>query len=140
MSIRVPAVGAVIRDDEGRLLLIQRGRPPAKGLWSLPGGRLEGDESDVEGLTREVAEETGLRVSVGRLAGVVERDGPGEVIYEIRDYVCTPVGGRLEAGDDADDVGWFTDDQVRTIKTAPGLVEALVEWGLLPPSPPSSRR
>ena len=73
----IPCVGAVIRDDEGRLLLIKRGHEPGAGLWSLPGGRIEPGETDTEALVREMREETGLTVKVGRRLGSVRRPGLG---------------------------------------------------------------
>ncbi len=83
-------VGAIIRDTEGRLLLIQRGHPPSEGLWSLPGGRVEEDETDADALRREIREETGLEIQVGALAGTA-------VIgyYEIFDYYAHVTGGDL---------------------------------------------
>src|SRR5712691_10819704 len=68
---RIPCVGAVIKDDAGRLLLIKRGHEPGKGLWSVPGGRVEAGETDQEALVREVREETGLVVTAGPLIGSV---------------------------------------------------------------------
>ena len=65
-------VGAIVHDRVGRLLLIQRGREPGRGLWSLPGGRVEPGESEHEAIEREMAEETGLRVRVVRLVGRVQ--------------------------------------------------------------------
>ena len=72
---RIPCVGAVVKDETGRLLLIKRGHEPGVGLWSIPGGRIEPGESDVAALVREVREETGLDVVAGRLLGVVQRPG-----------------------------------------------------------------
>jgi len=138
-SRRVPCVGAIIRDRSGggngggRLLLVRRANPPAQGTWSLPGGRVEPGELDSDALRREVAEETGLAVDPGRLVGTVERAGPVGVTYVIRDHACTVIGGRLRAGDDASDVGWFATDQLAELPTAPGLVEALTAWGVLAP-------
>jgi 8-oxo-dGTP diphosphatase len=134
----IPCVGAVVKDADGRLLLIKRGQEPAKGRWSVPGGRVEAGESDVEATAREVLEETGLRVRVGRLAGTVERDAPGGGVYLINDYVCevyVESGDGIDAvraGDDAADAGWFTLDEVRALDTSPGLLEALTSWGVLP--------
>ena len=129
----VRCVGAVVRDRSGRLLLVLRGHAPAAGTWSLPGGRVEPGESDVQALRREVAEETGLEVEVGSHVGTVERDGSAGVRYEIYDYACTVTGGTLAAGDDAADVRWAADAEVRRLPCSPGLVEDLTDWGVLGP-------
>ncbi|MDP9849095.1 NUDIX hydrolase [Streptosporangium lutulentum] len=135
--MRVNCVGAVVVDDSGRILLVRRGRPPGEGLWSVPGGRVEPGESDVEAVTREVLEETGLTVVPGRLAGTVDRPGPGGVVYEIRDYLAAlPAGpdgsgGTLSAGDDAADARWFTYDELVRLPLTAGLLDALLEWAVI---------
>lgn len=132
MTVRIPCVGAVVRDAAGRLLLVRRARPPAQGSWSLPGGRVEPGETVEAAVVREVLEETGLVVTPGPLVGTVERAAPTGGVYVIDDLLCELQGGSLRAGDDAADVGWFTTDEVRTLSTAPGLITALEEWKLLP--------
>lgn len=131
----VAAVGA-IAIDAGRILLIRRGHPPSAGLWSLPGGRVEPGESDADAVRREIAEETGLDVDVGRLAGEVVRPGVGDVAYRIRDYVVTIVGGAASAepvaGDDADDVAWVPIDRLGERDLTDGLLQALRGWAVLP--------
>ncbi|GLW62290.1 NUDIX hydrolase [Actinomadura rubrobrunea] len=129
--MRVRCVGGIVRDQEGRLLLVRRARPPSAGRWSLPGGRVEPGETDVAAVVRELREETGLRVAVGPLVGSVERPGPDGVVYEIADYLATPVGGRLAAGDDAADVRWAAPEELLRLPTSPGLLEALTGWGVL---------
>ncbi|HEX2315955.1 MAG TPA: NUDIX domain-containing protein [Thermomonospora sp.] len=135
MSV-VRCVGAIVRDEAGRLLVVRRGRPPGEGLWSVPGGRVEPGESDPAAVAREVLEETGLAVTVGALTGTVRRPGPGGVTYEIHDYAATAVGGALRAGDDAAEARWVTPAELRALPTSPGLVAALTEWRVLPPPSP----
>ncbi|MFG2076767.1 NUDIX hydrolase [Nonomuraea maritima] len=132
--MRVNCVGAIVFDASNRLLLVKRGRPPGAGLWSVPGGRLEPGESDEAGLRRELLEETGLRIRVGRLAGTVERPGPDGVTYVIRDYVATVSGGTPTAGDDAADVRWCTMDDLGRLPLTDGLLRTLAEWDALPAS------
>jgi ADP-ribose pyrophosphatase YjhB (NUDIX family) len=136
---RVACVGAVVVDDDGRLLLVRRGQEPARGLWSIPGGRVEADESDEVATAREVLEETALAVDVVAFLGSVERDAPDGSLYVIRDFVCRARASAdlaaVRAGDDAEDVGWFSADEVRSLDTSPGLVEALTRWRVLPRLP-----
>ncbi len=129
---RVPCVGAVVHDARGRLLLVRRANPPARGLWSVPGGRVEPGEDDGTAVVREVAEETGLAVTPVRLVGSVLRDAPDGSVYVIADYLCEVTGGTLAAGDDAADAGWFDAAALETLPTSPGLAEALAGWGVLP--------
>lgn len=117
-------MGALIKDSGGRLLLIQRGHEPGKGLWSVPGGRIEDGESDAEALVREVREETGLIVAPGRLAGSIQRGA-----YDIRDYYATVTGGVLAAGDDADAAAWVSTRAMGTLPLTEGLMETLRSWG-----------
>jgi ADP-ribose pyrophosphatase YjhB (NUDIX family) len=128
----VPCVGALVYDDAGRILLVRRAAPPAQGLWSVPGGRVEPGEDGEQAVVREVAEETGLEVVADRLVGSVVRDAPDGAIYVIADYACHTVGGSLSAGDDASDAGWFSAADLPALATTPGLVEALTEWDALP--------
>jgi ADP-ribose pyrophosphatase YjhB (NUDIX family) len=103
-------VGAVIVQGD-RVLLVQRGRDPMKGQWTLPGGVLEVGESLVEGVIREVREETGLDVEVLELVELLDRihreDGRVRFHYVIADYLCRVTGGELHAASDADAVRWI---------------------------------
>jgi len=129
--VRVPCVGAIVHDEGGRLLVVQRGRPPAAGRWSLPGGRVEPGETSPDALVRELREETGLDVSVGELVGEVELEGPAGVTYAIADFRCTVVGGELAAGDDAAAARWVDSAELSTLPVTDGLVAALTAWGVL---------
>lgn len=132
-----PCAGAIVFDADRRLLMIRRGRPPSQGQWSIPGGRCEAGESRSAACVREVAEETGLDVTVVRVAGSILRDGIAGTRYDITDFVCElrdrsarPVEPR--AGDDADDACWASLAQLRRLDLVPGLFDCLVAWGLLP--------
>jgi 8-oxo-dGTP diphosphatase len=131
----IGCVGAVIKDGAGRLLLIKRGHEPGKGLWSIPGGRIEPGESDESALVREVREETGLIVAAGRLIGAVTRPagGPGGsgAVLDIRDYAAEVTGGTLVPGDDAEDAVWADAADLNRLPLTDGLLDALRSWGAL---------
>ena len=129
----IPCVGAVIRDEHGRLLLVKRGHEPGAGLWSLPGGRVEPGETDTEALVREMREETGLEVRAGRLLGTVQRPYGGGEVIDIRDYAATVIGGTLKAGDDAADIRWADREDFASLPLTEGLAEILTKWGVLDP-------
>jgi 8-oxo-dGTP diphosphatase len=132
MAALVPCAGGIVHDAHGRLLVILRGHAPSAGTWSVPGGRCLTGEAPPDACVREVQEETGLAVVVRRWAGRVERPAPGGRTYAIDDYVCSAVGGTLQAGDDAVDARWVTRRELRELPLAPGLWDTLHEWQLLP--------
>lgn len=119
-------------DDQRRLLVVRRANEPGRGLWSIPGGRVEPGEDDSTAVAREVAEETGLTVEVGDLVGEVERDGPKGTLYLIRDYEATAVGGSLTPGDDASDARFVTRAEFLTLSTTTLLASTLEQWNALP--------
>jgi 8-oxo-dGTP diphosphatase len=119
----VCAVAAFIFDRE-RVLVIQRGKPPSEGLWSLPGGTLEAHETLAQAVAREVREETGLVVEVGPLTCVVERMGDGHH-FVILDYLARPIGGTLAAASDVRDARWVTDDELASLPHTEGLLDVL---------------
>jgi 8-oxo-dGTP diphosphatase len=127
----IPCVGAVIKDDRGRLLLIKRGHPPGAGLWSLPGGRIEPGETDAAALAREMREETGLVIETGQLIGTVRRPAQDGGVLDIKDYAATVTGGTLSPGDDAADARWVEASELTSLPLTEGLVEALTDWGVL---------
>jgi 8-oxo-dGTP diphosphatase len=127
----IPCVGAVIKDERGRLLLIRRGHDPGAGLWSLPGGRVEPGETDAEALVREMREETGLVVQAGRLLGSVRRPYRDGDVIDIRDYMATVIGGTLNAGDDAAEARWVDEEDFASLPVTEGLAEILTSWGVL---------
>ncbi len=97
-------VGAVVfRNDE--VLLVQRGREPAYGLWSLPGGLVKVGESLEAAVRREVLEETGVLVKAVDVIACLDRviaDDEGRIAYHyvLVDFLCEPMGGEPRAGSD----------------------------------------
>jgi 8-oxo-dGTP diphosphatase len=126
-DLDIPCVGGLAYDHEGRLLLVRRANEPGRGLWSVPGGRVEPGEDDDAALVREMREETGLSVVPGPLVGRVQR-GP----FAIADYRCTVVDGVLCAGDDALDARFVDRAELADLPLVPGLLDALLDWDALP--------
>jgi ADP-ribose pyrophosphatase YjhB (NUDIX family) len=123
----IACVGGLAYDEAGRLLLVQRANQPGRGLWSVPGGRVEPGEDDAAALVREMREETGLEVTPDALVGRVQR-GP----FAIADYRCVVVTGPLRAGDDALDARFVDRATMATLPLVDGLLDALTEWNALP--------
>jgi ADP-ribose pyrophosphatase YjhB (NUDIX family) len=130
----VPCVGAVVHDTAGRLLLIRRGHDPGRGLWSLPGGRVEAGESLTDAVEREVREETGLSVRAGEPVGSVQIPGPG-VVFDVVDHACALVDPEQQprAGDDADAVLFADATTLAGLACTPGLLDTLRGWGVALP-------
>jgi len=123
-------VGAVAVDDD-HILLIRRGRGPAQGRWSIPGGRVEGGETLAEAVVRELAEETGLEGVCESLVGWVERIGE-DYHYVIFDFWVTLVTGTEPvAGDDAAEAMWVPLYDVAELDLTDGLAEFLHDHGIL---------
>jgi ADP-ribose pyrophosphatase YjhB (NUDIX family) len=122
-------VGAVVLEG-GRVLLVRRGKPPLVGKWSLPGGLVELGETTREAIRREVAEECGLEIRVGEVAGILDRvvrDGEGRIRYHwvLVDYVAFPESGTLCAASDADEAQWVGVDDVERLDTTDGLMDMI---------------
>ena len=111
--------------------MVKRGKEPALGLWSVPGGRVEQGEQLQDAVRREVKEETGLEVDVGEFAGVYE--SLGEPHFVILDYRAKPIGdAEPAAGGDAADARWVPFAEIENLECTPRLVETLKGWRVLP--------
>ena len=122
-------VGAIIIDTE-RVLLVKRAHPPIQGQWSIPGGVLELGELVRDAAMREAREETGLVVEPGELLGVYDRilrDPELRVQYHylLVDFLCRPVGGELQAADDATEVRWFKREELPALKLAEDTLDVI---------------
>lgn len=107
--------GVVISND--RALLIKRGHPPLEGQWSIPGGLLEVGETLMEGVRRELREETGLEVRPLELIEVFERieldaNGKPRYHYVVLDYFCERADGEACAGSDVTHVAWARQEEL----------------------------
>ena len=112
----IVGVGTVVLDGD-MVLMVQRGKPPRQGSWSLPGGAQELGETIHEAARREVREETGLEIEIFGLIDVVDSVRPDaddkiEYHYTLIDVAGHAVGGTLMAGGDAQDCRWFTRPEI----------------------------
>ncbi len=103
-------MGALIFED-GKILLVERGKEPLKGYWSIPGGIVETGEKLEEGIRREVSEETGLDVEPYFMFEIFERiipdaAGKPEYHYVLIDYLCRRLSGEAAPASDASRVEW----------------------------------
>jgi ADP-ribose pyrophosphatase YjhB (NUDIX family) len=122
------AVGAVVLREDGAVLLVQRGRPPLAGMWSLPGGKVEPGELVARAVEREVLEETGLAVRAGALVEVVTLAGEGHR-FEIHEIACTLLDAAsaadARAGDDATAVRWCHDEEMASLGVTTDVVRVI---------------
>lgn len=114
--------------DNGRILLVKRGRPPGEGLWAVPGGKVRLGETMTGALRREVLEETGLRIQPGRVVWAGDSIGPGDPPswhFCLVDFLCDVEGGSLLAGDDAAEVAWVPLESASEYPLTPTMFELL---------------
>jgi 8-oxo-dGTP diphosphatase len=109
-------VGALVFKKDA-VLLVQRGNPPLKGSWSLPGGRCREDERTSEAVVREVREECGIEIDVLdflKLFEYIEQDDGGKVKYHyvVFDFKALYKSGALKHASDASDARWVPIDEV----------------------------
>ena len=136
----VVGVAGVVVDEGGRALAVRR-RTPAR--WELPGGALERDERVVDGLVREVREESGLRVEPVALSGVYQNMALGPVALV---FLCTRIGGTERTSDETSDWRWLRPDEIDELMPPARSVrftDALGLWAALgdgrTPDPPPVR-
>jgi mutator protein MutT len=124
-------VGAIAVDAD-QILLIRRGQAPARGYWSVPGGRVEAGETLAEAVVRELLEETGLEAVCGSLVGWTERIGSGYHFVILDFWVTIMTSSEPRAGSDAAEAAWVPLGEVADLALTEGLAEFLHDHGVLP--------
>ncbi|CUO21544.1 MULTISPECIES: NUDIX hydrolase [Clostridium] len=125
--MHIVAAGALVTNERGEVLLVKN---PYRG-WEFPGGQIENGEDLIEGVTREVFEESGIIIKVDNLVGVYsntksylgwdnETIVPTKVIF---DFLATAEGGALKCSEESVEVGWFEKDKVLNMITEPWLLD-----------------
>ncbi len=133
----IVGVGAVIIDDNGKVLLVKRAQPPGKDLWAIPGGIVKLGETLRNAVKREIKEETGLEIKVGdilKIFEVIDKDENNKIRYHyiIIDFEARVIGGKLHPSSDALNAKWFSSVELKKIKmtrTTRKLLNKLMEEG-----------
>lgn len=123
----IVAAGALVTNEKDEVLLVKN---PHRG-WEFPGGQVENGEDLIQGITREVLEESGIEIKVEKLVGVYSNTKsymgwdnktfvPTKVIF---DFLATAVGGELRKSEESIEVGWFSKNSILDIINEPWLVE-----------------
>lgn len=133
----IASVGVVVlKGDE--VLLVRRGHEPRQGEWSIPGGVIELGETIKEAARREVKEECGLDIRVGRVLDVIDAiygDEEGRIRYHyvLVDMAATYLNGELKAGSDVEEARWVKREELHRLslpeKTRAVILKALEEGG-----------
>ena len=124
-QIQLAVSASIFRD--GKVLIVRRAKPPAKGLYSLPGGRVEFGETLHQALHREIHEETALEVEIIGLAGWREiLPAPGNNShYLILSFASRWTEGAPHLNDELDDFRWVVPAEIRAYSTTEGLEDII---------------
>jgi ADP-ribose pyrophosphatase YjhB (NUDIX family) len=127
-----PTACAIVVDEAGRVLLARRAGEPFRGYWDLPGGFLDEGEHPLDGIRRELREETGLMVEPEDFVGVwIDRYGDAEDAHATLNLYWTArvLGGEAEAADDVSEIAWFRPDELPPAgRLAFHIAEVLATW------------
>ncbi len=126
LPTHIVSAGAVVLNDRGQVLLIKDAR---KDAWTFPGGIIEEGEGVLDGVKREVLEETGITVEVGELFCVTSNtckypgfNGVKEVPTKVMlDFVCRATGGTPRPSEENSQTAWFPLNEAQRLITAPAL-------------------
>ena len=116
-----PTVGALIIDEQDRVLLAERGLDPKKGFWDLPGGFLEEDEDPEDGLKRELQEELGVEIKIDKMLGIFvdkHQDENDDCFTLNIHYLAKIIQGEPKAMSDVSAFRWFKEEDLPLDKMA----------------------
>jgi ADP-ribose pyrophosphatase len=124
-------VGAIVC-HQGKILLVLRGREPARDQWAIPGGKVQPGESLQAAVEREILEETGIAIRAGELAcrfEFIERDEEGALRYHyvVLDFFADYLSGEPRAGDDAADASWVAFSELESLRLNTTTRKALMQ-------------
>ena len=127
------AVSAAIFRD-GRVLIVRRARPPAHGLYTLPGGGVELGETLEEAVIREVREETALDVEPVALAGcrqAIARDASGRIErhFVILPFAARWIAGEISLNEELAEAHWLRPAELAGLATTDGLKQIVAAAG-----------
>jgi len=132
MPTHIVACGALVEDEKGNLLIVKTHH----GGWVFPGGQVEVGENLMDGVIREVKEESGIDVEVSHLIGVYTNsaiykwyDGVTDVPTKVMfDFACKPVGGELCTSEETSDCRWVPKNEVLEYITQPAIRARIEEY------------
>jgi 8-oxo-dGTP diphosphatase len=132
-------VGAIVIKD-GRVLLVERGIPPNKGIWAIPGGGLNLGETMQQGAEREILEETGITIRAGAPVysfDFLERDEKGQIRfhYVVIDMLGDYISGEAKGDDDALDARWVSPEELNSLGVSKHTLKILKEIQFIPKQP-----
>jgi acetyl-CoA carboxylase carboxyl transferase subunit beta len=129
MGEKILAAAAVVINERDEVLLIRRGREPAKGKWSLPGGSVQRSETPAQAALREVREETGLEVEVETELWRITVALSPQHEFDLVGFLANYRGGDPVAADDAELARWVTAVEFESLEVTPRLAELLAAAG-----------
>ncbi|WP_077328241.1 NUDIX hydrolase [Virgibacillus siamensis] len=126
MPVHIVAALGFVENDHEEILIVKERR---SGEWVFPGGQVEAGENLMDGLIREVKEESGIDVEISHLTSIYSNTGtykghsgvkivPAKVMF---DYVCKPIGGELSSSDETSNSKWVKKNEVLDMVTSPAL-------------------
>lgn len=119
----IDCVGVICFRGED-VLLIKRGTPPRKGEWSIPGGRIEANETQCDAALRELFEETGIMAALESKVATIDAEFEN-YNYRLHDYAARWISGEPQFGDDAVDARFVSPEDLDDLGMWPKTREVI---------------